>query len=68
MLDTQEPHTTKVDSYAYGLILFEMFTGRPVFASILAVHRIAHGSSANLRPAIPTDAMHPSLKNLIDQC
>jgi serine/threonine protein kinase len=68
MLDNQAPHTTKVDSYAYGLILFEILMGGPVFAPTLAVHQIAYKSSTNTRPAIPPGAMHPSLKDLIERC
>jgi serine/threonine protein kinase len=68
MLDLAEDHTEKVDSYAFGLILFEVLMGKPVFDPKTPAHVVAYRSSVEMRPPIPIGAMHPSLKIVIENC
>ncbi|MQL92929.1 hypothetical protein Taro_025574 [Colocasia esculenta] len=62
-----KPYGRKVDVYSFGLLLWEMLTGRipyedmmPIQAAFAVVHK-------NLRPVIPSDSP-PALRALIEQC
>jgi serine/threonine protein kinase len=67
MLDAAADHTPKVDSYAFGLVLFEVLTGSPAFEFRLRSPQIAYKSFFEERPAVP-QWVHPSLKTIIERC
>jgi serine/threonine protein kinase len=57
-------HTSKIDVYAYGLILFEVLAGRPVFLPTLNSFQIAQQAIKNVRPPMP-DSVHPAIADVI---
>jgi serine/threonine protein kinase len=68
MLDETMDHTVKVDSYAFGLVLYEILMGKPVFAHKMRPEQIAYQSTKEVRPKIPKGAMHQSLQIIIESC
>jgi serine/threonine protein kinase len=66
-VDDDDLHTTKIDVYSYGLILFEVLAERPVFPSTLNAFQIGSQSMKNaMRPAVPA-MVHPSIRRVIQR-
>jgi serine/threonine protein kinase len=68
MFDPQVNHTEKVDVYSFGLLLFELLVGWPVFSHRMHELAIAQDTVNGRRPEIPKDCMPKFLKTLIRQC
>jgi serine/threonine protein kinase len=68
MLEDSTDHTLKVDVFAFGLILFEILVGRPVFARSLFPMEVIRKLKARDLPAIPIDQCGSLMSNLIGRC
>jgi serine/threonine protein kinase len=66
ILDGENP-TKKVDVFAFGLILYELFVGKSVFPSDAAPARIVKLHFDNFRPEIPNDINRP-IRRIIERC
>jgi serine/threonine protein kinase len=62
--DEADRHTSKIDVYSYGLILYEVLVGKPVFSPAMNPYQIACQSINNIRPPIPS-VVHPSIQKVI---
>lgn len=64
-----EPATAKSDLYALGLILYELFTGQPVFRSGSRAERLASlGRDRPLPPARLVEGLEPAIEEVILKC
>ncbi|XP_072995894.1 serine/threonine/tyrosine-protein kinase HT1-like [Typha latifolia] len=57
----------KVDVYSFGLLLWEMVTGRIPYEDMIPIQAAFAVVNKNLRPVIPADCPGP-LRALIEQC
>jgi serine/threonine protein kinase len=63
-----EPYSNKVDVYAFGLILYEIITNRPVFSPTLSPYQIMKNVCIDeFRPDIPVEVL-PWVRELIERC
>lgn len=62
-----EDYNEKVDVYAYGVILWEMATGKLPYADMDSIQIAVAVSSKGLRPPIP-DTWPPFIRELAQQC
>jgi serine/threonine protein kinase len=61
------PYSSKIDVFAFGLILYEILVGHPVFDPKLDPVRLMFLVLTNRRADLP-DAMPEAMKTLIKQC
>jgi serine/threonine protein kinase len=61
------PYSEKIDVFAFGLILYELVTGRPVFDPDLWPEQVMGKVLNNVRPDFPED-MSEDIKTLIQRC
>jgi serine/threonine protein kinase len=59
--------TTKTDVFAFGLVLFEILSGNPVFAPSLSSWQIVGLHRKHYRPPIPSQ-FGPLMRRLIRKC
>ncbi|KAG6535367.1 hypothetical protein ZIOFF_000333 [Zingiber officinale] len=62
-----KPYGRKVDVYSFGLLLWEMATGKIPYEEMTPIQAAFAVVDKNLRPPIPTNCP-PPLKVLIEQC
>jgi serine/threonine protein kinase len=62
------PHTDRVDMFSYGIMLYEVLTGRPVFSRSLTSYQIGIQAASGKRPEIAEGSMHPVVKEIIEKC
>jgi serine/threonine protein kinase len=60
-------YSSKVDVYAYGIVLWELATAQTPFNGLQASEIIREVSQHDLRPNLPTD-VNPGMRDLITQC
>jgi hypothetical protein len=60
-------YSEMIDSYSFGLILFELLVGQPVFPSTIATLALIKKSAKWERPALP-GAMNETVKKIIHRC
>ncbi|KAJ4750168.1 Protein kinase superfamily protein [Rhynchospora pubera] len=63
----RQPYCRKVDVYSFGLLLWEMVSGRMPFEDMTPIQAAFAVVDKNLRPAVPTDCP-VALRALIEQC
>ena len=61
------PYTSKVDVYAYGILLWEIVTGGLPYYGLDANQVTAQVLYSDLRPSIP-ESVRPAVKTLIKNC
>ncbi|EAX92322.1 hypothetical protein TVAG_200580 [Trichomonas vaginalis G3] len=60
-------YTSKVDVYAFGVVLWELFTSEVPYSGLDPAQIIIKVIYEDLRPAMPT-SLNPQMKDLIMQC
>ncbi|KZT54920.1 kinase-like protein, partial [Calocera cornea HHB12733] len=64
--------TTEADVYGFGMVAYEMFTGRKPFHDLLNNYTIAHMLAAGERPSRPTDTVECGISDgvweLLQEC
>lgn len=69
ILDVTHNYTSKVDVYAYGIVLWELVTSLTPYSGIDTRAIISEVRTKDIRPILPTsDVLNPSLRDLITQC
>jgi serine/threonine-protein kinase len=61
------PYSSKIDVFAFGLILYEILVGQPVFKPTLSSHRVTCLAGERTRPELPA-TMRSEVQNLIGRC
>jgi TPR repeat protein len=61
------PYSSKIDVFAFGLILYEIMVGRPVFATNLSNEQMMRHAIEGTRAELP-DWMSGRVKSLIRRC
>jgi serine/threonine protein kinase len=67
MIKGENEYTGLVDVYSFGLILYEMIVGRPVFPPDTPPARLGIMIEQGVRPDLPK-AVDPSVVDIIRQC
>lgn len=67
ILSTSTNYTSKVDVYAFGVVLWELATSQVPYSGLEASQIIAQVLANDIRPEIPSD-LNPGMKKLITQC
>jgi serine/threonine protein kinase len=62
-----ERYTQEADVYSFGLILYEMIVGKPVFPADTRLDELVSLSSGTNRPTLPPTLNH-GVKKIIRQC
>jgi WNK lysine deficient protein kinase len=60
-------YNEKVDIYSFGLILYEIVVGKPVFDPSLSMAQLYRKAVSGERPVIPRTVVS-SVKSLIERC
>jgi serine/threonine protein kinase len=61
-----EELTPAVDVYSFGLILYELIVGQPVFSQDMPIGKLHSLASGTVRPELPSE-MPFKLKQIIEQ-
>ncbi|KAJ3679261.1 hypothetical protein LUZ60_017272 [Juncus effusus] len=61
------PYTQKVDVYSFGIVLWELVTGKLPFDNMTAVQAAFAVVNRGARPVVPADC-YPALANLMSRC
>jgi serine/threonine protein kinase len=61
------PYSTKIDVFAFGLILYEIVVGKPVYSPYLLDFRVMYKVLQGERAELPSD-MSDDVKTLITRC
>jgi hypothetical protein len=67
LLAKKTAYTSKIDVYAYGIVLWELATGQTPYFGMEGPAIIAHVAMEDLRPTLPTE-INPGMRDLISQC
>ncbi|OHT02802.1 TKL family protein kinase [Tritrichomonas foetus] len=67
ILSTSSNYTSKIDVYAYGIVLWELATGQTPYSGMDSHYIINQVLSNDTRPLMPQD-VNPQMKDLITQC
>ncbi|OHT04494.1 TKL family protein kinase [Tritrichomonas foetus] len=67
ILTTEHNYTSKVDVYAYGVVLWELATKLTPYHGMYTRLIISEVKNKDIRPQLPND-INPALKDLITQC
>lgn len=67
LLSTSSNYTSKIDVYAYGIVLWELATGQTPYSGMDSRQIINQVSNNDIRPLLPQD-VNPAMRDLITQC
>ena len=67
VLATNTNYSSKVDVYAFGIVLWELATSQTPYKGMDAPQIIAQVLHMDLRPTMPSD-INPAMRDLITQC
>ena len=67
LLSTSSNYTSKIDVYAYGIVLWELATGQTPYSGMDSHYIIQQVLSNDIRPSLPPD-INPAMRDLITQC
>jgi serine/threonine protein kinase len=67
LLAADETYSSKVDVYAYGIVLWEIATGEVPFVGLEPAQIVVQVFMKDLRPPLP-DRLNPQIRELITQC
>jgi len=67
LLGSKTSYTSKIDVYAYGIVLWEIATGSIPYNGMDAQHITSQVLHDDIRPALPTE-INPVMRDLITQC
>jgi hypothetical protein len=60
-------YTSKIDVYAYGIVLWELATGQTPYVGLEAPQIVQQVLGIDLRPTLPME-VNPGMRDLITQC
>lgn len=67
LLSTSSNYTSKIDVYAYGILLWELATGQTPYTGMDSRQIINQVLNNDIRPLLPPE-VNPAMRDLITQC
>lgn len=67
LLDPSKSYNSKIDVYAYGIVLWELASGQQPYSNLEPAQIIAQVLVNDIRPPMP-DSINPSMRELIQRC